>query len=185
LKPACGPAYSLEVASRILAARGARRLALIGPPDSLTYARHMKSGFVAGIRELKLEQFPFDTFTVDDTLDTIQAGVFEAMRGPGRPDGVLCGSGSAAIAATAGIEQAGLTVGRDVMVVSKQHTNILKRYRKEIDVINEDIKLAGRDLARCVIQSIEGVPARELQFLSYPDANAAAVSPAVEPRMAV
>jgi hypothetical protein len=56
------------------------------------------------------------------------------------------------------------------MVVSKQHSNILKRFRKDIEVINEDVdSLAGRDLATCVIRSIEGVPASELQFLSYPN----------------
>lgn len=170
---------------RKLAARGARRLALISPPDILTFAHHMKAGFAAGLRELRLEQFLLDTITVDDTLDTIQAGVFEAMQSAHRPDGVLCGSGSAAIAATAGIEQAGLRIGRDVMVVSKQHTNILKRYRQEIEVINEDVRQGGRDLATCVMRSIEGVPAGELQFLSYPDANAELISTPEEPRVAV
>ena len=169
---------------RILASRGAKRLALIGPPDVLTYSHHMKAGFAAGLRELRLEQFPLDSVTVDDNLDTIQAAVYEAMRSDDRPDGILCGSGSAAIAATAGIEQAGLAVGRDVFVVSKQHTNILQRYRKEIEVINEDVRQGGRDLATGVIRSIEGVPARDLQFLSYPDANAEIVRETTE-RVAV
>jgi LacI family transcriptional regulator len=156
-------------AVKMLAARGARHLALIGPPDSLTYARHMKAGFTAGLREFGLQQVALDTVTVDDNLDTIQAGVYESMRMADRPDGIVCGSGSAAIAATAGIEQAGLTVGRDVHIVSKQHTNILKRFRREIDVINEDVRQGGRDLANGVIRSIAGEPASELQFLCYPD----------------
>jgi len=173
-------------AVKILAGRGSRRLALIGPPDSLTYSRHMKAGFAAGLREFGLQQVALDTVTVDDNLDTIQAGVHEIMCSAGRPDGIVCGSGSAAIAATAGIEQAGLTVGRDVFVVSKQHANILKRFRKEIDVINEDVRQGGRDLATCVIRSIEGVPARELQFLSYPDDPAAVADETADaPKLAV
>ncbi|MFZ2100584.1 MAG: LacI family transcriptional regulator [Oricola sp.] len=162
-----------HVAVKMLAARGAKRIGLIGPPEILTYARHMKAGFVAGLRETRLQQVPIDMITVDDGLDAIQACIYEMMRSPDRPDGIVCGSGSAAIASTAGIEQAGLRVGRDVLLVSKQHTNILKRFRKEIDVINEDVRLAGRDLATCVIRSIEGVPARQLQFLSYPEEPAA------------
>lgn len=156
-------------AVKMLADHGVRRAALIAPPDFLTYARYIKSGFAAGLREHDIQQVALDTVTVDDNLDTIQAGILELMRAPGRPDGIVCSSGSAAIAATAGIEQAGLAVGRDVRIVSKQHTNILKRFRKEIDVINEDVRQGGRDLATCVIRSIEGVPARDLHFLSYPD----------------
>jgi LacI family transcriptional regulator len=172
---------------RMLAERGARRVALIGPPDNLTYARHMKAGFAAGLREFQLEPFPLDSITVDSSLDTVQAKICEIMRSADRPDGIVCGSGSAAIATTAGIEQAGLRVGRDVRVVSKQHTNILKRFRKEIDVINEDIKQAGRDLANFVVRSIEGVPARELQCLSYPAEETAAkpAKSAEQPRVAV
>lgn len=154
---------------RLLAERGAKRIALLGPPDVLTYAHHMKAGFASGLRETRREQVILDSITVDDSLDTLQCAICEVMRSPERPDGILCGSGAAAIATTAGIEQAGLRVGEDVMVVSKQHTNILKRFHRNIDVLNEDIRLAGRDLATCVIRSIEGVPARELQFLSYPD----------------
>lgn len=169
-----------------LAARGVKRAALIGPPDTLTYARHMKAGFFAGLREHGVEQVTLDTVTVDDSLDTIQAGVCAIMRSPGRPDGIVCGSGGAAIAACAGIEEAGLTVGRDVQIVSKQHTNILKRYRKAIEVINEDVRQGGRDLATCVIRSIEGVPADALHFLSYPDDPADAPGvPAMPPKVAV
>lgn len=174
-----------------LAERGARRLALIAPPDILTYSRHMKAGFAAGLRECGLRQVPLDTITVDDNLDTIQAHVFEAMRSPDRPDGIVCGSGSAAIAAVAGIEQAGLRVGRDVLIVSKQHTNILRRFREDIEVINEDVRLGGRDLATCVIRSIQGVPPTELQFLSYPDGDGGKTPPIenraeeTKPRVAV
>ena len=173
-------------AVNMLARHGVKRAALIAPPDILTYARHMKAGFGAGLREHGMQQVPLDTVTVDDNLDTLQAGVYEIMRAPGRPDGIVCGSGSAAFAATAGIEQAGLTVGRDVHIVSKQHTNILKRFRKEIEVINEDVRQGGRDLATGVIRSIEGVPASELHFLSYPDDPAeTAGEPMAAPRVAV
>ncbi|MCI5078288.1 LacI family transcriptional regulator [Oricola sp.] len=155
-----------------LARHGVRRAALIAPPDILTYARHIKTGFAAGLREHRIQQTLIDTITVDDNLDTMQSGVCEMMRSPERPDGIVCSSGSAAIAATAGIEEAGFVVGRDVHIVSKQHTNILKRFRQDIEVINEDVRQGGRDLATCVIRSIEGVPASDLHYLSYPDAPA-------------
>lgn len=164
--------YAYEAVGR-LAAMGARNLALVAPPDKLTYAMHMKTGFRERIDQLDLVEVPMDGVTVDDTLDTIQAYTVDVMRRRTRPDGIVCGSGTAAIAVSAGIEEAGLAVGRDVQIVSKQHTNILKRFRKDISVFNEDVKVAGRDLAHCIMKAIEGVPAKELQFLSYPNDDSA------------
>lgn len=163
-----------------VASKGATRLTLIAPPANLTYARHMKSGFATGLREFGLEEIASGDVTVDDSLDTIQAQVYELMRSPRRPDGFVCGSGSAAIATATGIEQAGLAVGTDIQLVSKEHTNILKRFRPGIEIFMEDVKLAGRDLAMCVMRSIEGSPAADLQFLSYPNAEGPGEPPAAE-----
>jgi LacI family transcriptional regulator len=158
-----------EAAVTIAAKRGAHRIGVLAPPANLTYAHHIKTGFAAGMMKHDLEQVSLDGVTVDDSLDTIQAYIHEVMLSANRPDGIICASGSAAIAATAGIEDAGFELGKDIQLVSKEHTSILKRYRSEIDVISEDIKLAGRDLATCVMRSIAGEPASDLQFLSYPE----------------
>jgi LacI family transcriptional regulator len=150
-----------------LAHLGAKRVGLIGPPHHLSYAGYMRKGFARAINDFGIEPFLVEGFTLEDTLDAIEAGVCEAMKQTRRPDGFVCGAGSAALAAVAGIELAGLVVGRDVFVAGKQATRILHRFRPSIQVINEDFRLAGFDLADFVLKSIAGEPPKTLQRLVY------------------
>ena len=76
---------------------------------------------------------------------------------------------TAAFAIVAGIEEAGLKLGRDVDLVSKQSSRLLHWFRREILTVDEDIKLAGRELAAAVLKRIEGADAGSLQSLSVPD----------------
>jgi LacI family transcriptional regulator len=74
------------------------------------------------------------------------------------------------MALVAGIEQAGLRLGRDVDIVSKQSSDLLQWFRPELHVVDEDFRLAGRELARAVLASIDGAEPRLLQSLSRPEA---------------
>jgi LacI family transcriptional regulator len=146
---------------------GAKRVGLVGPPYNLSYAGHMRKGFAKAIGDFGIEPFLVEGITVEDSLDKIEAYICEALKEPRRADGFVCGAGSAALATVAGIELAGLEVGRDVFVASKQATRILHRFRPSIQVVNEDFRLAGFDLADFVLKSIAGEPAETLQRLTY------------------
>lgn len=161
--------YTFAVeAVRRLVARGRRRLALIGPPKHLTYYGHMQAGFSDAVAEAGVEEVTLSGVTIDDKLTDIKDYIATVMRRPNRPDGLVCGSGSGAIAIVPGIEAAGLKLGRDVDLASKQSTEILQWFRPEIIVMFEDFRLAGRELARAVLARIEGRPAAELQSISSP-----------------
>lgn len=90
------------------------------------------------------------------------------MGSPGAPDGIVSGSGSGAVALIAAIEASGRVIGRDIDMVSKESQTLLQWLRPEVITMREDIRLAGQELAKAVIASIEGRPAAELQTLSYP-----------------
>jgi len=89
-----------------------------------------------------------------------------------RPDSVISLNGGSTIALCAGIEAAGLTIGEDVDIVSKQNVGVLQKIRPAIVTMNEDIHLAGRELAEFVIRSIDKTPPGELQTVSYPGSAA-------------
>jgi LacI family transcriptional regulator len=155
-----------------LLARGRRRIAMLaGPSPAVTYYRHLDRGFSRGIEEGNAVAALFSGIDVDTSLGRIRDRMEEIMSGPNRPDGIVCCTGGAAIALVAGIEAAGLKIGEDVDLVSKQSTDVLKWFRPQIIVFNEDVRHAGRELARAVLRRIAGVDARELQSLSYPDEN--------------
>jgi LacI family transcriptional regulator len=160
-------AYALE-AVRALAARGRRRLALMAPPPALTYHYHTVNGFSDGLVETGAAAIPFNSVSIDNSIDQIRAETAELMRRPNRPDGIVSSAGAATLAIVAGIEDAGLILGRDVDLVSKQSTKLLHLFRPAILVVNEDFRLAGRALAKSVLGWIDGNDPAGLQSLAVP-----------------
>lgn len=159
-------AYARQAVQRLVA-RGRRKLALLQPPSKLTYYLHTRSGFLSGLRDYGADEVPLSV-NIDTPLAEIRDAVEALMRSPEAPDGIICSSGSAAIAVNAAIEAAGKRVGQDVDLVSKQSAPILNWIRPEIITAGEDVRLAGRELAKAVIASIDGVAPELLQSISQP-----------------
>ncbi|OED36511.1 LacI family transcriptional regulator [Chromatiales bacterium (ex Bugula neritina AB1)] len=155
-------------ATRQLLERNRSRIALLAPPDSVTFYHHAFDGYKNELRAHSLEPWPSLPCTIDHKLDFIENQIKHVFQQKHRPDGIISMSGGSTIALTCGIEAAGLVVGRDVDIVSKQNMNILSRFRPEIVTIDEDIHQAGRELAKAVIGSIRQTPHSELQTIAYP-----------------
>lgn len=162
-------AFAAQAVER-LAALGRRRLALLAPPANLSYFHHMRDGFAEAFAEHGLTEVPLTGVTVDHSIEAIRARTAELMRRKVRPDGIVSGAGAATFALVAGIEDAGFRLGTDIDIVSKQASRLLHLLRPQIHVVNEDVRLAGTELARAVMARIDGKPVAALQSLSQPDA---------------
>jgi LacI family transcriptional regulator len=160
-------AFAAE-AVRKLASLGRRRLALLAPPSTLSYHYHLRDGFTDTLAELGLVEVPFHGSTVDHSIEQIRARTVQIMQRADRPDGIISAAGGATFALVAGIEDAGLTLGEDLDIVSKQSSKMLHLFRPRLLVVDEDFRLAGRELARSVIGCIDGAPPVSLQSLSQP-----------------
>ncbi len=145
-----------------------RRIAMLGPPEHLTFYRHAMDGYKNALATAGLEEYPPLEITIDHSLDHVEMATYELFRRRDRPDGIVSLSGGSTIAVCSGIEKAGLTIGNEVDIVSKQAVNILPRFRKNIDIFNEDIHLAGRELAQQVVDLIDGADPATLQSLVAP-----------------
>lgn len=154
----------------LLAKKNRTRVALLGPPAELTYHHHAMKGYCDAAQRYGVTPFPLPGITIDDSLDDIEARIKAVMSRSTRPDGFISMSGGSTIALCAGIEAAALILGTDVDIVSKQSVNILPRFRKSIIVVNEDIRLAGREVATAVIKSINNAAVSELQSIVYRNA---------------
>ncbi len=154
-------------AVRRLVERGRKRIALLQPPSRLSFYTHTRIGFQTGLHDFGAEEVPL-RITIDTALNDIRDAVETLMRSPNPPDGIVSSAGSGAIAINAGIEAAGKWLGIDIDMVSKQSSAILNWIRPEIITIDEDVRLAGKELARAVIARIEGRSPEELQSLSAP-----------------
>jgi LacI family transcriptional regulator len=159
-----------EIAVERLARRGRKRLALLGPPAHLTYAAHMTAGFQRAIERLDLVDVPIRNVTTDSSYEAIQDEVGRLMGSRRRPDGIVCGSAASAIVAISAAEGEGLVIGRDFDVAVKESFDMMRRFRREVEVVHEDFRRAGMGLAEAVVQTIAGIPARELQTIEAPEA---------------
>jgi LacI family transcriptional regulator len=157
-----------RLAVRALAAKGRRRLALLPPPVALTYHGHMRKGFAAAVEEAGLQEVSLGDLTIDEPIDSIRERIAASSARPGAPDGYVSASGSAAFALVAGLEAAGLTLGREIDVVTKQSSKLLRWFRPQLQLVPEDFRLAGRELAKAVMSAIEGVDPTRLQTIATP-----------------
>ncbi len=159
-----------EQAAERLLARGRRRLALLPPPAQLTYCGHMVAGFQRAVDRQDAVEMPVHGVTTDSSHSEIVAEISRLMRSRRRPDGIVCGSASAAVAAVAGAEECGLVIGRDFDVAVKESFDFMRKFRPQIEVVHEDFRKAGRGLADAVVRTIAGEPAASLQTVDYGDA---------------
>ncbi|MBX4906290.1 MULTISPECIES: LacI family transcriptional regulator [Rhizobium] len=159
-------AFAHQAVERLVK-RGRRRIALLQPPSKLTYYTHIRIGFQTGLHDYGAEEVPLRVNT-DAPLADIRDIIEVMMRSANAPDGIVCSAGSAAIAVNAGIEAAGKALGRDLDMVSKQSVPILNWIRPEIITVQEDVRQAGREMAKAVIARIDGVEPELLQSISQP-----------------
>jgi LacI family transcriptional regulator len=159
-------AFAHEAVKRLVE-RGRKHIALLQPPSKLTYYTHTRIGFQTGLHDYGAEEVPLRV-NIDAPLDEIRNAVETMMRSPGAPDAIVCSAGSAAIAVNAGIEAAGKRLGKDVDMVSKESAPILNWIRPEIITAYEDVRHAGREMAKAVIARIDGIEPELLQSVSKP-----------------
>lgn len=163
-----------KIAVERLASLGRKRLALLAPPPGLSFHDHTRRGFEAAIAEQGLEEVRFQGISNDSSIEQIRSAVRNLMQRSAPPDGLInssggvSGTGGAILAIQAGLSDVGVTIGCDVDVVTKQLFANLPVFGAAFYIVHEDVREAGRRLAKALIGSIESKPVSELQTLFVP-----------------
>jgi LacI family transcriptional regulator len=157
-------AFAYKAVER-LARRGRKRLAILRPPRQLTYCGHTLAGFHRGLKDFGLEEVEIGDVSTETSAAIIKDIVEAMMRRADAPDGLVCCSGSSAIASAAGIAAAGKTVGKDLDMAAKESAGVLPWFQPDIIAMNEDFTNAGRELARALIARIGGADPATLQSI--------------------
>ena len=159
-----------RIAVRELASRGRRRLALLAPPVEQSYARHMIGGFQSEAAAIGLQAHVLEGVTSDSPAAVIEEFAGQLFARGDRPDGLVLGATTSAMACVSGAETCGLRIGTDFDIAAKEAIRFLRRFRREIIVVHEDVSRAGDFLARAVMAAIEH-PAPDVvrQCLDRPD----------------
>lgn len=160
-------AFAFE-ATRLLAVKGAKHIALICPPPTLTYYLHTLKGFEDGLMAHGMTGFVVGSANTDSTIAELRKLGQELARRPQRPDGILCTSSSVAPAVIAGMKDEGLEFGRDYQFAAKPITELVGMSYPEIIGIDENFRRAGNELAHLLMASINGQGPEGLQILDGP-----------------
>ncbi len=83
-------------------------------------------------------------------------------------DGIFCNNELTALAILGGLSASGLTMGDDFDMICKQTTSILPSLQPDMDTVAEDLFSTGQDLARVLIEAVQGAPVDQLQQLKEP-----------------
>jgi LacI family transcriptional regulator len=160
-------AYAYQAVEQLVK-RGRKRIALLAPQSRFSYHIHSRIGFERGLLDFQATEVSMGRTTTETSLDEIRAYAERMSRLPEPPDGIVSLSGSSSIAMIAGIEAAGRKLGKDVDLVSKQSAEFLNWIRPEILTVTEDVRHAGRELAKAVLARIDGVAPEMLQSMDSP-----------------
>jgi LacI family transcriptional regulator len=152
-----------------LAQRGRRHICLLAPQSRFAYYAHSRIGFERALADFGVTEVPMGRITTETSLEEIRGFSEKLSRLPQPPDGIISMSGSATIAIASGLEASGRKLGRNVDIVSKQSAEFLNWIRPEILAVNEDIRWAGRELAKALLARIDGAAPELLQSVSQPE----------------
>lgn len=154
-------------ATRRLARLGCKRVSMVLPDSALTYTDHLKSGMERAAREAGIAfEFAADVNLMSPT-DAIRNYVIKRAKRPDAPDGYVCASEISALAVIGGLNDAGLDVGGNVHVVTKQSTSMFMQFQPKAETVEEDFPDAGRNLGRLLLRRITG-ETEDLHYMAQP-----------------
>lgn len=159
-----------DMAVRLLAGQGARRIGLIPPSPVYTYRDVMVRGFERATDDVGASAQIAQGFDLNHGSDVLYRGLTRWLRDPNGPDGLICPGEVSAMTAHAVLADLGL----DLPLVAKQTSPLFQHFRPRPVVIEEDIQSAGRDMADALMQIISGAEPTAFQILRAPDGLSAA-----------
>jgi LacI family transcriptional regulator len=160
-------AFAYEAARRLIA-KGRSKLTIILPPSRLTFAQHMRHGFMTAVREAGIACEIPENLDLDSPARAIRDHFRKRASQDDAPDGLICPGEVSAMAAVTGLYEAGRMLGREYDIVAKQTSQLLTDIQPGVDTIYEDLTAAGEHLGRMLLRRIGGESAGSLQLLLQP-----------------
>lgn len=160
-----------DIIVRKLAARGRRNLILIPPPLIQSYAHHMAESFLKTTASLGIQGRILDEVSADHDIEDIQSGALRALLADPSIDGIVSATTAATIAAVDAIESCDRVLGADIDVGSKEVSNLLAVFRRQLILVREDTTEAGRLLAGALLSQINDPTAPLVSHLHIPTAD--------------
>jgi LacI family transcriptional regulator len=157
-----------EIGIEQMAARGRRRVLMVAPPPGQNYAQNMIDGAARAAAERQVGFSVLEGASSDAGLAAIEAGLAGALRADPRIDGIISASTTACLGIVSAAEDLGREIGGDLDLFSKEALPFLRRFRRNILSVHEDVSTAGAFLAKAAMQRIADPSRAPMQGLETP-----------------
>jgi LacI family transcriptional regulator len=152
-----------------LVAQGARSVAAVIVDNPTTCSHIMRRSFREITAELGITgEIIIDRVPGEGHVASLRELGRHLARRVDRPDGILSDSELATLSIATGLRDNGIVPGRDIHIVSKQTSDLLRTLFPEVDTLEELVTLSGRELARLLLARIDGEETTSLQTLANP-----------------
>lgn len=161
-------AAGIALAVQALLAQGHRRIALLGSPLTLNFARQRRDSFVASLQAAGLE--PDARCLIESAID--RRSGYQAMQQllavVPRPTAVIVDNHLSGVGAVRALLDAGIRIGSDMSLIvwGSMADTLAELHVTTID--QPDARAAGATMARMLLARLDGTPAAALQELWQP-----------------
>lgn len=152
-----------------LAGRGHRRIALVNPPDPMSWAATRRRAWGAAMQAAGLEADPALVRAGVLTPGFGAEAVAELSRLADPPTAYLCANEAAALGALSGFARAGLVHGRDAVINATDDLNVSAYFVPPLTTFFLPISRPARLLGEFMLGRLEDQPVGQLQRLLMPD----------------
>jgi LacI family transcriptional regulator len=157
-----------ELAVERLAAKGAKKVGMILPPDWLTFHQFLMTGLIRAANKHGLEYVFADSVTLDSSLDEINVWATGIAKQPDRPDAFVFVGEASYCAALSAFRKCGLTRSQDFEAVVKRNSNLIHQIDDGVDLVFEDIQKAGKTMGEFLLNQLKNPSDAPLQFIDTP-----------------
>ncbi|MFT6651281.1 MAG: LacI family transcriptional regulator [Celeribacter sp.] len=151
-----------------LARRGRKCILVLPPPAYQNYGLEILTSTKQAAERLGIQRLVLQDVTSDSPAKDIEISVRGALTAHPEIDGFFCASTTSTMVVVDVAETMGLKLGETMDVFSKEAISFLRRFRRDILTVHEDVGRTGMRLAQAVIQAIEAPNAPPLQMLDTP-----------------
>lgn len=151
-----------------LARRGRKCVLVLAPPAYQNYGREILDSTKLAAERLGIQRLVLQDVTSDSPSRDIEISVRAALEAHPNIDGLFCASTTSTMVAVDVAESMGLVLGDSMDVFSKEAIPFLRRFRRDILTVHEDVGSTGASLAQAVMRAIETPKAPPLQVLDTP-----------------
>lgn len=158
----------VELSVKRLVSKGRKNLLMVAVDNGTTYHSIAVNSFHRAMANANSHGDVLNNRQVLSDPQNVRALAHELAGASNRYDGIICNSELTALALIGGLQDKALQLGHDFDLVCRQTSDILPLLYPQIDTVAEDLKNTGSELARLLMQRIDGVNVEQLQTMHKP-----------------